>query len=1436
MPSPSLLRDHPLSPDPSQHPTQPLFPEPCPILIPHSPAAAPSTSTTTSSPSPLFPASPAQDEHLDESVILATRRASAATLPARQGDLHLPSSLSSASLARSISVGTTISTIDHQDDTATHDPPLPKYLAFPSAPHLLPPSTLASLPPSHLLALVAALSKENEDQQLELVRKGKECDVLVGLAREAKVGEGEIERARVRARVGVGDEGEDKKEGERKKDWRIELRRDEVAEEEEEDRGRKGGVAEILLNLDDLAEAISENAFDFGTSPTSSSQPFPSDDNASSLRAPISEDGTADDSASISRNSISSSRSTPDLEPPQSTSAPMPKPGRQRHASLSSRLFGSFSLSHSPPPALLSPPIPNSPSSASGLNLNIPPSTSPASKSKRRHHRSDSIKSVASTASGASSIGGEGAEGKGGYGEWIGWKGWGRGGKDSMADGRKSALGLASSVQGEEEEVGETGSFVEEPEEEDGSERGEREVTPERGEETQDAEQETPGESELTTPMPNSSLGFFALSSSAASPSSPTRRRGQSDASSSTSPRRLDGSPPPDSLLSVSSIPNTLDTSTTSTSDDEPPLSPRSHNGRRVSTPSSPTLTRPKGRAAPALNSQNVTASPSLALTTPVPTSTLSQPSAEDGESLASSSLLKGEPSSTEDEEDDHEGDNTLKARRRSSGSRNIPPFLSVATPLYSASTDGIPQSKSHKDLSYVSSAKGAFGRALGLGASVSSSSSSTSTGSTGMKRSQSDGIRRSTTTTSLDSPNLTLFPKLSRYSPFAQPALSTPSTSVSLSSHSTSLLAPTSSSLSSPVPSNAPTTMELSTISGEAAPPTFALQSPNSFARASEKEGGKEDGPLVDRYGFVYDVRSGMKLLREARRRKDRLARGDPSSSASQEEEEALRAAAALIEEAEVEAGRDELEKELEAMRVAMGLPLVGSANSPTTSRSPAPKSPIPSLGGATDKSSTSSTSSPLVPTTPTGTPSLVPPPSSSSTSNGTTTTLAPQPHRPTRLIRSPSSSSNPTPTRQPGPQSMKLLLTTLKDMSDALEHAQKIAWDSFIQRRQEVLATSTSKNGGNEDKSSSKDERRRRRRRAQDRPRTVMATGGGELVGEAFAAREASSEDLSEKAWSEDLVGVSQMGVAGKSGKEDWAEFKELVRKGVPIVYRPKIWAECSGANEAREPGLYQELLAQHKSEENQCLNQIDMDCHRTFPTNVFFAGNGPGVAKLRNVLIAYSWRNPKIGYCQGMNNLTATLLLTHPAEEDAFWVLVCIIEKILPSDYYTSHLLVSQADQRVLRDLIERLHPDVAAHLEDLGVELPAVTFGWFLSLFTDALPIQTLLRVWDLIFVLGTVMLFRVAVAIIQMNHAEILACDSAASLYALMRSMTTHLYQVDKLLKIACEDLRPLIKDRDISVLRNKHVADLQVELGISPEESEEGEMADSASSTSVPPP
>lgn len=52
-----------------------------------------------------------------------------------------------------------------------------------------------------------------------------------------------------------------------------------------------------------------------------------------------------------------------------------------------------------------------------------------------------------------------------------------------------------------------------------------------------------------------------------------------------------------------------------------------------------------------------------------------------------------------------------------------------------------------------------------------------------------------------------------------------------------------------------------------------------------------------------------------------------------------------------------------------------------------------------------------------------------------------------------------------------------------------------------------------------------------------------------------------------------------------------------------------------------------------------------------------------------------------------------------------------------------------------------PQVYDHLEDIGVDLPAITFGWYLSLFCDALPIQTLLRVWDVLLVYGPIVLFK-----------------------------------------------------------------------------------------------
>ena len=95
--------------------------------------------------------------------------------------------------------------------------------------------------------------------------------------------------------------------------------------------------------------------------------------------------------------------------------------------------------------------------------------------------------------------------------------------------------------------------------------------------------------------------------------------------------------------------------------------------------------------------------------------------------------------------------------------------------------------------------------------------------------------------------------------------------------------------------------------------------------------------------------------------------------------------------------------------------------------------------------------------------------------------------------------------------------------------------------------------------------------------------------------------------------------------------------------------------------------------------------------------------------------------------MNLVASTLLLVFADEEEAFWALACIIERVLPSEFYTPSLRTSRVFPLVLADYVRELMPRLHAHIEKLDVDVSAICFGWFLSLFTDCLPIEVRLFV-------------------------------------------------------------------------------------------------------------
>ncbi|XP_047686886.1 TBC1 domain family member 2A isoform X1 [Prionailurus viverrinus] len=277
---------------------------------------------------------------------------------------------------------------------------------------------------------------------------------------------------------------------------------------------------------------------------------------------------------------------------------------------------------------------------------------------------------------------------------------------------------------------------------------------------------------------------------------------------------------------------------------------------------------------------------------------------------------------------------------------------------------------------------------------------------------------------------------------------------------------------------------------------------------------------------------------------------------------------------------------------------------------------------------------------------------------------------------------------------------------------------------------------------------------------------------------------------------------------------ELKQLLRAGVPREHRPRVWRWLVHLRVQHlwSPGRYQELLSRGQVHEHPAARQIELDLNRTFPNNKHFtcpASSYPD--KLRRVLLAFSWQNPTIGYCQGLNRLAAIALLVLEEEECAFWCLVAIVETIMPADYYSKTLTSSQVDQRVLQDLLSEKLPRLMAHLAQHRVDLSFITFNWFLVVFADSLISNILLRVWDAFLYEGIKVVFRYALAIFKYNEEEILRLHDGLEIYQYLRFFTKTICNSQKLMNIAFNDMNPFPM-KQLRQLRMAHRERLEPEL------------------------
>ena len=281
-------------------------------------------------------------------------------------------------------------------------------------------------------------------------------------------------------------------------------------------------------------------------------------------------------------------------------------------------------------------------------------------------------------------------------------------------------------------------------------------------------------------------------------------------------------------------------------------------------------------------------------------------------------------------------------------------------------------------------------------------------------------------------------------------------------------------------------------------------------------------------------------------------------------------------------------------------------------------------------------------------------------------------------------------------------------------------------------------------------------------------------------------------------------------------WDEyFTTLVRKGVPEDLRGQVWRTCSGSDEmwadARNAGyMFNQIVDRATQQPPPDMDVIERDLTRTFPDNSNF-DNDEGIQKLRCVLMAYSVRNPGVGYCQSMNFLVAVFLL-HMNEEEAFWTLCAVVEVLTP-EYYSKNMRGIHVDGRVFRTLIAEALPKIHTKLEENYVELAPIVFQWFLCLFVNTLPLATTLRVWDAFFHEGTKILFRIGIALLKLNEKTILQAEGPMEVLRAIQDAPKLVKGSSLLMKTAFDNqLNKTMTTSHIDELRQYHVMAVDIEL------------------------
>lgn len=175
------------------------------------------------------------------------------------------------------------------------------------------------------------------------------------------------------------------------------------------------------------------------------------------------------------------------------------------------------------------------------------------------------------------------------------------------------------------------------------------------------------------------------------------------------------------------------------------------------------------------------------------------------------------------------------------------------------------------------------------------------------------------------------------------------------------------------------------------------------------------------------------------------------------------------------------------------------------------------------------------------------------------------------------------------------------------------------------------------------------------------------------------------------------------------------------------------------------------------NDYLTAIKLDVSRTFPNLCLFQSNGPLNESLNSVLSAYCVLRPDVGYLQGMSFIAAILTLNMD-KCDAF---ICF-SNLIDNPCHKAAFTLNQNKMNVYYNLFMKLLsiniPIIHKHFLNSGLSPDFYLLDWIYTIYSKAMPLDIVCRIWDVFIRDGDEFLFKTAIGILNIYQRQLLNMD------------------------------------------------------------------------------